>query len=268
MIHIVFSEGDKAVLEEAIKLDESLQGDIQVISGRYEIGPIAYIHESTGRQERASWRQSIRQGTNYEQEEGRRTDDTFVEHIVATMEEDPEETLWVWVANNARDVSGYYWLLHYCKKLVGKFYILLLQNLPFITEKGTVFYPNYMEEIRPSEFLKAKKLAREITPSEMEIDPDEWTRLQNEGKGVRILEGAKKLSQHDYDFFDKSIKSYVTDNWQKANKIISLHQNKEKDSSTDEYIFWRLKVLIAQELFDAQGNAESPKSLEIKNKAD
>ena len=268
MIHIVFSEADKAVLEEAILLDESLQGDIQVIGGQYQLGPIAYIHETTGRQERASWWQSIRQDSIYQQEEGKRTDDTFIEHVVAAVEENPEESLWVWVAQNARDVAGYYWLLQYCKKLVGRFHILLLQNLPFLTEKGAVFYPNFMEEIRPSEFLKAKKLAREITPSELEIDPDEWTRLQGENKGIRILDAGKKLKQYDYDHFDKSLETYVTDNWQKANKIISHHQSKEKESSTDEYLFWRLNVMIAQEMFDVQGKADSPKTLEIKNKAE
>ena len=49
-----------------------------------------------------------------------------------------------------------------------------LNNLPFLNDKGQLFYPTYLNEIQPKEFLKAKKLARPITLSEFEIDPDEY----------------------------------------------------------------------------------------------
>ena len=35
--------------------------------------------------------------------------------------------------------------------------------------------------------LKQKKLARPITLSEFEVDPDEWVRIVNDGGFVRIL---------------------------------------------------------------------------------
>lgn len=68
---------------------------------------------------------------------------------------------------------------------------MYLNNLPFINEKGSIFYPDHIGNIPPRELVKAKKLARQVTVSEFEIDPDEWTRLQNEEKDVRILEGVK-----------------------------------------------------------------------------
>ena len=43
--------------------------------------------------------------------------------------------------------------------------------------KGQFFYPNNLFEIQPKEFLKAKKLARPISLSEFETDPDEWKKL-------------------------------------------------------------------------------------------
>ena len=87
-----------------------------------------------------------------------------------------------------------------------------------------------------------KKLAREITPSEFEVDPDEWTKTCNENKGVRLLEGGKKLVQEDYDFYDAELKKLVTGDWQKASKIIHTHLTKAKHTTGDMYLLWHLRL--------------------------
>jgi hypothetical protein len=154
------------------------------------------------------------------------------------------------------------------KEFEGRVYILMLNNLPFINEKGNIFYPENLFEIPPREFLKAKKLARQITASEFEIDPDEWTKICNENKMVRILEGAKKLSQHDADFFDKYIMEFITPDWQKAGKVIHQVLSKAKQATGDAYLLWRIKELIAGNIIDAQGSIGNMKDFEIKKKAE
>ena len=76
------------------------------------------------------------------------------------------------MAQNAHDVCGYYWLMSQLKDYQGQVYVLYLNNLPFINDKGGIFYPAALHEIQPKEFLKAKKLPRLINLSEFEIDPD------------------------------------------------------------------------------------------------
>jgi hypothetical protein len=149
----------------------------------------------------------------------------------------------------------------------GRVFILYLNNLPFINEKGGIFYPQFLSEIPAKEFLKAKKLAREITLSEFEVDPDEWKKICEEHRGVRILEGGKKLSQADYDFYDAELKKMITSDWQKASKIINQFINKAKQTTGDAYLLWRLKVMIAQEMFDVQGKIGNMKDFEIKLKS-
>jgi len=174
--------------------------------------------------------------------------------------------IWIWAAQNKHDVSGYYWLLRYMKEFQGRVFILYLNNLPFINEKGNIFYPTWLHEIPAREFLKAKKLAREITPSEFEVDPDEWTKLCEENRGIRLLEGGKKLGQEDYDFYDAELKKFITPDWQKASKIIHQYLSKSKHSTGDAYLLWRLKVMIAQDMFDVQGKIANMKDFEIKSK--
>jgi hypothetical protein len=84
---------------------------------------------------------------------------------------------------------------------------------------------------------------------------------------VRILEGAKKLSQHDENFYDKYLLEFITPDWQKANKIINHVLSKAKQSTGDAYLLWRLKELIGADKIDAQGEVKNMKDFEVKKKA-
>ncbi len=268
MIHIVFNEADIKILSQAIELDETLQGDILQIKDDYAVGPLSEIYIGTGIELRKQWWRDVLAGGDYDGlvDSGVVDDYATIAELVGMMRRNEEEIIWIWAAHNMHDVCGYYWLLRYMKEFQGRVHILYLNNLPFINEKGNIFYPTKLSEILPKEFLKAKKLARPITLSEFEVDPDEWTKLCNEGKGVRLLEGGKKLIQAEYDYFDGELQKIITGDWQKASKIIHQFLSKTKHSVGDAYILWRLKVLIAQDLYDIQGNVSKMKEFEIKAK--
>jgi hypothetical protein len=175
--------------------------------------------------------------------------------------------IWIWAAQNKHDVSGYYWLQHYMKEFQGRVFILYLNNLPFINEKGFIFYPQWLSEIPPREFLKARKLARAITLSEFEVDPDEWKKICDENNGVRVLEGGKKLSQAGYDYYDAELLKFITADWQKASKVIHQFLSKAKSTTGDAYLLWRLKEMVRTEKIDMQGELKNMKDFEIKIKS-
>jgi Domain of unknown function (DUF1835)/Protein of unknown function len=266
MIHIVFNEADVKVLQDAIALDETLKGEVIQIKDDYAVGPLNNIYVGEGIEERRRWWHDVLIGGEYEGsvESGEVDDYKTAATLVGTMRRVEEETIWIWAAQNKHDVCGYYWLLHYMKEFQNRVFILYLNNLPFINEKGNIFYPDWLHQIPAKEFLKAKKLAREITPSEFEVDPDEWTKICEENKGVRLLEGGKKLIQLDYDYYDAELKKYVTGEWQKATKIINSYLSKAKNTTGDAYLLWRLKTLAALQVFETQGGAKNVKDLEFK----
>ncbi|MEX0636841.1 MAG: DUF1835 domain-containing protein [Ferruginibacter sp.] len=268
MIHIVFNEPDVKVLNEAIALDEtgSINGEVILIRDDYAVGPLENCYIGEGIQARRHWWKEVLAGGEYAAKADADDYNTIAE-IGAKLRGNEGENVWIWAAQNNHDVCGYYWLLHFMKEFQGRVHILYLNNLPFFNEKGHIFYPNWLSEIPAKEFLKAKKLCREITLSEFEVDPDEWTKLCNENKGVRLLEGGKKLVQQGYDYYDIELKKFVTADWQKASKIIHQFLNKSKQTTGDAYLLWRLKVMIAQEMFDVQGKVEAMKDFEIKWKA-
>ncbi len=265
MKHIVFNEADAIILKEAQQLDERLNGEIDIIRDDYAVGPISDLHEASGIDARKIWWSQVF-GTDDAEQLNKVDDAETISNIINLLETDVSAEVWIWAAQNSHDVSGYYFLLPYLKPFVGRIKILYMNNLPFINDKGQIFYPNWLHEIPAKEFIKAQKLAREITPSEFEVDPDEWTRLAQEEKYIRILEGGKKMIQHGPNFFDAELKRIVTTDWQKASRVIQHYLSKAKHRTGDVFLLWRIREMVAEGLLDAQGKTQSLKDLEIRLK--
>jgi hypothetical protein len=269
MIHIVFQEADIAVLQDAINLDESLQGEIIQVKDDFAVGPLKDIYTVEGINARKQWWRDVLAGGDIDGkvDDGSVDDVKTVTGLIEKLKNETEETVWIWAAQNKHDVSGYYWLMSQLKDFQGRIFILYLNNLPFFNDKGNIFYPDHLAFIPPKEFLKAKKLARLITLSEFEVDPDEWTKICDQDKHVRLLEGGKKLVQHSDDFYDEELKKFITAEWQKAGKVISQFLHKAKHTTGDAYLLWRIKRLLKEEELESQGQLKGMKDFEVKKKA-
>ena len=270
MIHIVFQESDIEALSKSFKLDASLEGEVLQVKDDFAVGPLLNIYEPEGIEARKNWWRNVLAGGDYDGlvDNGAIDDNATAEEIKNKLLSDDKEVLWIWVAANKHDVSGYYWLISQLKEFEGRVFILSLNNLPFINEKGHIFYPENLFEIPAKEFIKAKKLVRPVTASEFEIDPDEWIKLCATNKIIRTLEGGKKLQQHDEDFYDVELVKFITPDWQKASKVISHFLHKANETTGDAYLLWRLKKLIMDDVIDAQGELKNMRDFEVKLKAD
>src|SRR5215204_2918807 len=269
MIHIIFQEADFAILQKAIELDESLQGKIEIIREDYAVGPVENIYEEEGYQQRRDWWKNLFDISPYSTAGlSHITDDRLaVDNLKKELDENPREELWIWMGQNQHDVCGYYWLISQLQPYQGRVVVLYLNNLPFINEKGQIFYPTSLHEIQPKEFLKAKKLNRKVTLSEFEIDPDEWRRLCSENEMVRVLEGGKKIVSKNEDFYDQDILKGLTPEWQKGNRAIHGIISKMKIKTGDLFLLWRLKKLAELDKIDIHGDpTKGWKEFEVKTK--
>ena len=268
MIHIVFQEADIAVLQKAIELDPSLTGDIRIIRDDYAVGPLGDIYENEGYEQRREWCKRLLKGSPYSTHLMDLVDDRLVVYdLKKELDENPKEEVWIWMGQNQHDVCSYYWLVSQIKDYQGRIVILYFNNLPFINEKGQIFYPITLHEILPKEFLKAKKLNRKITPSEFEVDPDEWKKLCSENAMIRILEGGKKIVGKDEDFYDKDILSGLSNEWQKGNKAMHGILGKMKIKTGDLFLLWRMKKLVDEGKIEINGDtSKSWKDFEVRLK--
>jgi hypothetical protein len=266
MIHIVFNTADVEVLRKAQEMELELAGEIALVRDDYAVGPLAGVQTPDGHEARREWWRGVLQGGDYDGlvDKGLVDDPAVMAHLRQSLEADPKETLWIWAAQNKHDVSGYYWLMSQLEAFQGRVFILYLNNLPFINERGGIFYPKWMHEIPPREFLKARKLARPITPVEFENDKEEWRRLCGEETGVRLLEGGKKLVRKGLEHYDAELLKHVGADWQKATRVISQFLVKGSETTGDAYLLWRLKSMIADGRLDMRGTPGHMRDFDVR----
>jgi hypothetical protein len=226
----VFNTADIAALEAAIELDETLAGKVVEIKDDYAVGPLLDIYETEGYQARRDWWQQVLEFSPYADQLDIVDDKLTVHQLINALNHDENEVIWIWMGQNAHDVAGYYWFMSQFKEYQGRI---------------QVFYPTYLSQIQPKEFLKAKKLARPITLSEFELDPDEWKKLCQENEGVRFLEGGKKLVSLHLGCYDKEILTLLTKNAQKLPSALTNIMAKLKVKLGDAFIVFRLKQMAA-----------------------
>jgi len=253
MIHIVFQEPDIAVLQKAIELDEKMVGEIIQIKDDFAVGPIINIYETDGYQQRRDWWKMLLEFSPYTEQLDMVDDKLTLHKLKEALDADDTQHAWIWMGQNQHDVCGYYWLMSQLKDYQGRIFVLYLNNLPFINEKGGIFYPTALHEILPKEFLKAKKLARPITLSEFEVDPDEWKKLCNENGMVRILEGGKKIVSKEVTYYDKDVFAAITTEPQKLQKIFTTLFSKLKVKTGDVFLVWRMREMSSAGILEVQG---------------
>lgn len=266
MKHVVFNESDLGLFEEIVSLDPELQGELILIRDDYAVGPLAQLEADAGRSLRRDWWRQVLSATPYGEELVEKVDDhSTVTALCQLLEEDPEETVWIWMGQNQHDVMGYYWLIPQLKPFAGRIQVLYMNNLPFINDKGQLFYPVWLSEIPAKEFKKAKKLARPITLSEFEIDPDEFNRLKAENAPVRILEGGKKILGQPIDFFDREILRHCTGEYQKAARVLQHTLQRMSVRTGDAFLMYRIREMLhSGRLQSSADPARAWKDLDLK----
>ncbi|PSL46075.1 uncharacterized protein DUF3658 [Chitinophaga niastensis] len=275
LIHVVFGQPSVPVLGEAIAMDEKMEGEILCFEDDLSVGPLFILDTKEGQAGRKQfWQQlaGIQPQPVVENEAGASVQEAAEEPgdadrfraLKAQLKENPEQEVWIWAGQNARDVCGYYWLVSQLYDFAGRIHIIYLNNLPFLNEKGGVFYPTHLHQILPKEFLKAKKLARPISLAEYELDGDEWHRLMNENAGIRLLEGGKKIKGEPTLFYDKELTAQSGKEFVKAWRIVQQVTGKLKYPVMDQFLGWRLKELIREGKLESKGELKTIRDFEVK----
>ncbi|MDR3679076.1 MAG: DUF3658 domain-containing protein [Flavipsychrobacter sp.] len=260
--HIVVGDLAAVPLKEAIAQDPSMAGEVVVLKDILNVGPILKedgVPFSNTRT--AFWQQVI----PAEKDKIQVDDMERILDLSHAMYKNDKLVAWFWMAPIPADVCAYHWVLPYLSKHKEHFYIVNIANLPFLDVQGKVFYPKSLSEVIPKEIIKARKLARLVTPSEVEIDGDEWQKLVKENKGIRTHEGGKKLSSKDENYYDSQLISFCSQQYQKAARIVTQALTKFSIPTGDLYLGWRLRQMAAAGLVQIKGDeTKSIKDFDVK----
>lgn len=260
MIHVITGLDAAKNLEAAFELDENLRGEIVILQDNLSLGPVCseYAESKHNDFRTAFWKHITRN------EEIEYIDENLIKLLIVKAERE-EEPVCFWLSPNAADVCAYFWLLPYFKSHPGMLHTINIIGLPFLNEKGQLFYPTHFSQIPAKEFSKTKRLLKEVTLAEYETEGDEWQRFVTENKSIRIYEGGKKITCKEDNYFDLQIKNTLGTDFQKASKIINEVVKKSTHSPHAAFIENRIRELITSEEIAAQGDfTKTAKDFEIK----
>ena len=241
--------------------EPTLQGEVIVLKDILHVGPIQK-EEGRGFSELRTgfWQQVIPQDKDLKVDDMER-----LLEVSNALFKDETAQVWFWMAPAPADVCAYHWMLPYLSKHMGRFFLLNISNLPFLDENGKVFYPKSISQILAKELIKARRLARPVTPAEVELDGEEWRKLINENAGIRTHGGGKKLASQPDSYYDNQLLSFCSHQFQKASRIVSQALNKFGIPTGDVHLGWRLRVLAEQGALVLQGNTmKELKDFEVK----
>jgi hypothetical protein len=251
--HLVVGDEAAKPLREAIAQSPEMAGEVIVMRDLLHIGPLQRGEgQSFSALRSAFWNEVIP-----EAKEPVEVDD--LERLLEVSNElykDADAQAWCWMAPWPADVAAYYWMLPYLSKHEGRFCIVNLGNLPFLNESGGVFYPSNISELLPKELIKARRLARPVTPAERELDAESWQQLVSEDTGVRSFEGGKKIISRPVTHFDASLLGLLTPQYQKASRVIAQALSKHKLPTGDLYLGWKYRRLAAEGRAEIQGDTQ------------
>ncbi|MCF8449626.1 MAG: DUF1835 domain-containing protein [Taibaiella sp.] len=250
--HIVIGDMAATPLEAAIAATPEMAGEIVVIKDLLNIGPIQKTEDGQKFSELRSafWQQVVVNEKNPVV-----VDDTErILQVSAAMAGNEEAKAWVWVAPWPADICTLLWLTKYLGKYPGRFFAINIAGLPFLDENGKVFYPKNISELQPKEVAKARRLARQVSFAEIEVDTDEWRRLVADNAGIRTLEGGKRIISRSDDFYDGQLLSFCSQQFQKASKIVNQAMSKFNMPTGDLYLGWRLRIMVTKEKLQMLGD--------------
>lgn len=253
--HLVVGDEAAKPLSEAIFTDSGDEGTVVVLKDILHVGPLLKEEGQKFSELRSAFWQEVAPS---EKNPIQVDDLERVLQVSNELHKNDNAKAWFWMAPAPADTTAYYWLLQYLQKHRERFYVVNVGGLPFLDDNGKLFYPQSISSISGKELIKAKKLARIITPSEMEVDLDEWEKVKNENAAIRVYEGGKKLTGKDVTHYDKQLTSFCSQQFQKASKIIRQVLSKFSNPTGDIYLAWRLRELAKEGALSIQGDATKP----------
>ncbi len=244
IIHIIIGKKATDALQNAMQVAELLDGAIVSLNDDLHLG-LLQSEDKSFNQTRTDYWATI---SGIEKDENQDLDTDAIMKVSTELSNSEDIVAKFWLAPKASDVCAYFFALHFLKKHIGKLQVININGLPFLNEDNKLFYPTDFSELSAKEFTKALKLARTITPSEWEIDGDEWQRLLNENTPLRILKVGKKIESVTENYYDNDILNYCSNQLQKSPKIINQVLSKGKLPLNEIFVNWRLKQLTEKQM--------------------
>ena len=278
VIHILFGQASSGCLKTVLKTIGVTKKE-HVISfwEMFSIGPIWHLHDEIGKEARFAWMKNI---INEELEEFHEYKQSFLKTINQIIISIPEgEPITIWTSENSNEQTGLRYVLHLLKGKTNEVKIINTTKMyaELFSQPDINYVVLHTDEISPEKLQIIYEEAKEKPPlSDLERQrlEEEWLSLAENREALRIWQNGKIQSVPE-DYYDQYIinrakklhKKQKTKEFMKSARIIGEVMGHLEQHVGAEFLEYRLKKLIEQEVFEVEGSMEAMRLYSVRLKA-
>lgn len=265
-IHLVTTDSAKGILKYYFETnfpDDHIQ--IHSIRDPLTVGPLNDFTSFSDYKAYASFWKNINKVCNSRDEESAEDyfqSSNFINQF--TIDFPQEIPLIIWHGTEAGEKLMVY---RYCSLLKNReLYEINLDDWPMYSEDKNPSYPCNNLALRNPESLNGIfKIQKKITEENKSFYASEWKRLKEDKKLNRILQNGKIISVEE-DYYDQSILNNCSPEYKNAARVIGETMSQQESTIGDYYLWYRVHLLINQNLLEWKGDLSTMRHLEIRKK--
>lgn len=173
----------------------------------------------------------------------------------------PEKPLIIW---HGSDTNEKIMLYRYCALLnTIDLYEINLDDWP--VNPKDVYNSNSLATRNPEHMDGIFNHIKKIEDDRKFFYAQEWERLKNDQKLSRIFMNGQVISVEE-DYYDQALFANCSSEYQVASRVIGTTMEKQESTVGDHYLWYRIHVLLNQNLLESRGNPTTMRNLEIRKK--
>ncbi|MFD2442466.1 DUF1835 domain-containing protein [Bacillus sp. CGMCC 1.16607] len=271
-IHILFGPSPAGCLKVVLK-DLDIEGE-HVISlwDMFSVGPIWKLHEETGKKERFEW---VKSSQNYSPEDFSEYEGSFRKTLNEIKMIPEYLPIIIWTADNAHEQTGLRYVLHLLKGRNNKIHIINTTKMhaKYFDRPEIHYVALHSGEISPERLkvIYEREQNGALTELERERYELDWLELADNRESLRIWENGKIKSVPE-DFYDSYIVSKAkrlhrrrnVEEYMKSARLIGEVLGHLEQYVGDEFLEYRLRMLIDKGVFEFEGSLEAMRLYSVK----
>lgn len=246
--HIVIGAKVGAYFQQIINQVDQFSGKLLVIEDDLSIGPLKDEVLSFSELRSKFWNTLEKQSKNHIF-----NDLEAIIDLSSALTNNEVDRVVLWIAPTAQDLSSFYFVLFFLKKHIDKLQLISINGLPFLDDDLKLYFPNNFLDVNKKGIIKATKLMRAITYSELELGIDEWVKLRTANANVRIVTKMNALhSSSDEEIFQFVLSKFSANSIKHAALLKQLNPN--SNTLKDLYFTSVLETLVHTALLSFDNN--------------
>lgn len=260
--HIIFNEFSRETLLHSNKLVIN-NNSIVSLDDDLRVGPISNFDSENEIEKRKKWMSNVLENTIWTEKVISNIEKGYdkIETIVSSKK---HKTFYLWSFKNSLDILATAKLISKLIKLNVSIFIPDSTKVTIKNLSGESFSPKSLVEINSSQVDRVLEHFKKLEPKQLFKWEVLWNEIKSKNSLLRILNDEGEIEFRDETFFDNILKSFCSNEFQKASEIIANTLVETEFGVSDWFLNWRMKELSRIKKIETIGKLNEMRDYKVK----